>query len=294
LRPFFAGQDGGRSSAASGCPPSSEARGASAGDRAQAAALAAAHGRREMRELIAMRVSTDDPHRGVQPAGGVLETATAAVEAMFTAIATVPAEVLRLHETAERDGRLLERADLAPLHTLLAAKLEEIPIMAGLGMIFAPHTLGDEERWIEWLCAGEDGPPEALVTTLDPSAPDFYDYEAAEWYEEPRVHGTRWIAGPFVDHSGTDAHIFTLTEPVLDAHGRFLGVAGADLTVDSVETITRPALAAVPAPAILLNHRGRVIAANTSEHLPGTLYRERPQDVVERDPRIPWVLVHPS
>jgi DNA-binding FadR family transcriptional regulator len=264
-----------------------------AGDRAQAAALAAAHGRREMRELIALRASTGE-RRGVQTPGGVLETAAAAVEEVFAAIATVHAEVLRLHMGAGSDGQRLQRADLAPLRALLAAKLEELPIMAGLGMIFAPHTLLDEERWIEWLCAGEDGPPEALVTTLDPSAPDFYDYEAAEWYDEPRRHGRRWIAGPFIDHSGTDAHIFTLTEPVLDARARFLGVVGADLTVDAVEAIARPALAAVPGGALILNHRNRVIAATSGDHLPGTLYRPHPGDRIERDPRIPWVVLHPG
>ncbi|HET9125331.1 MAG TPA: GntR family transcriptional regulator [Solirubrobacteraceae bacterium] len=262
-----------------------------AGHRADAARLAADHARREMRELIAVRV-TASAREGADASHGVLETVAAAVEEVFAAITAVHDEVRRLHGAAQRAGQPLRRADLVPLRRVIRSELDRLPIMAGLGMVLAPGTLGDESRWIEWLCVNAEGAAEPLVTTLDPAAADYYDYESAEWYEEPRVHGTRWIAGPFVDHSGTDAHIFTLTQPVLGAHGRFLGAAGADLTVDSVEAITRPALAAAPAPAILLNHRGRVIAANTSEHLPGTLYRERPPDVVERDPRIPWVLVH--
>jgi GntR family transcriptional regulator, transcriptional repressor for pyruvate dehydrogenase complex len=263
-----------------------------AGDRPRAAELAAAHAGRELRELIGMRVGADaSPSEGAPAA--VLDTAAAALEEVFAVIAEVHDEVRRLHRTAERAGARLLRSELGPLRTLLGQQLDRLPIMAGVGMIFAPQILGDEARWIEWLCTSEDGPPEPLVTTLDPAAPDFYDYEAAEWFREPREHRRRWIAGPFVDHSGTDAHIFTLTRPVADEQGGFLGVAGADLTVDSVEAITRPALAAVPGRAALLNHRGRVIAANTSDDLPGTLHRAAPGESLERDSRIPWVVARP-
>jgi DNA-binding FadR family transcriptional regulator len=264
-----------------------------AGDADRAGERAAAHATRELRELIGIRVCADASPGSGAPAA-VLGTAAAAVEEVFAVIATVHDEVRRLHRHAEQAGQQLLRSELGALRTLLGAQLDRLPIMAGVGMIFAPGALGDEARWIEWLCTSEDGPPEPLVTTLDPAAPDFYDYESAEWFREPREHGTRWIAGPFVDHSGTDAHIFTLTQPVLDGEGRFLGVAGADLTVDSVEAITRPALAAVPGRAALLNHRGRVIAANTSDDLPGTLHRPTPDESLERDPRIPWVVVRPE
>ena len=262
-------------------------------DSARAGELASAHALRELRELIGMRVSADGSAGKPGASAAVLATAAAAVEEVFAVIATVHDEVRRLHRGAEQAGGPLLRSELGPLRTLLHEQLDRLPIMTGLGMIFAPEILGDEVRWLEWLWTSDDGPPEPLLTTLDPAASDYYDYEAAEWFYEPRDHGTRWVAGPFVDHSGTDAHIFTLTQPVLDAQGRFLGVAGADLTVDSVEAIARPALAAVRGPAALLNHRGRVISANTSDFLPGTLYVAAPDDPLDRDPRIPWVVVRP-
>ncbi|HTU29148.1 MAG TPA: GntR family transcriptional regulator [Solirubrobacteraceae bacterium] len=263
------------------------------GDHRQAATLAAAHATREMRELIGERVRVDARPQTTGAAAAVLDTAAAALEEVFDVIGTVHDEVRRLHQIAEQRAQPLLRTDLGPLGSLLRSGLDRLPIMAGLGMIFAPNALGDETRWIEWLWRNGDDPPEPLITTLDPAAPDFYDYEAAEWFYEPREHGTRWIAGPFVDHSATDAHIFTLTQPVLDGQGRFLGVAGADLTVDSMEAITRPALAAVPGRAALLNHRGRVIAANTSDDLPGTLHHPVADDSLGRDPRIPWIVVRP-
>ncbi|HLI60703.1 MAG TPA: GntR family transcriptional regulator [Solirubrobacteraceae bacterium] len=262
-----------------------------AGDAERAAGLAAAHAARELRALIGMRVAAEPARETDGAPAAVLDTAAVALEEVFGVIAAVEEEVRGLHAAAERLGERLRRADLGPLTSLLREALGRLPIMAGLGMIFAPEVLADETRWIEWLCATDDGPPEPLVTTLDPAAADFYDYEAAEWYREPLEHGGRWIAGPFLDHSGTDAHIFTLTQPVLVAGGRPLGVTGADLAVEAVESIVRPALAAVPGRAALLNHRGRVIAANTSDHLPGTLYPDDFDARVTRDPRIPWAVV---
>ena len=129
-------------------------------------------------------------------------------------------------------------------------------------MVFAPGVLEDAPPWLEWWRRAGSGPPVFLNAELDPGRPDFYDYEAAEWFTTPRDTGTRWIAGPFVDHSGTNEHILTLTLPVV-RDGRFLGVAGADIAVGSIERIAGPALAAVGADAVLLNHRGRVIATNT-------------------------------
>ena len=117
--------------------------------------------------------------------------------------------------------------------------------------------------------------------------PDYYDYERAEWYTTPRDTGERWIAGPFVDHSGTNEHILTLTLPVV-RDGRFLGVAGADLAVGAIEAIAGAALAAIDADAAVLNHRGRVIATNTPRWMVGTLC---PDDPTERHPGLGWSLV---
>ena len=80
-----------------------------------------------------------------------------------------------------------------------------------------------------------------LDASLDPADPDFYDYERAEWFTTPRDTGERWIAGPFLDHSGTNEHILTLTLPVV-RDGAFLGVAGADIAVGAIEAIGGAAL----------------------------------------------------
>ncbi|MEZ5124117.1 MAG: GntR family transcriptional regulator [Solirubrobacterales bacterium] len=124
-----------------------------------------------------------------------------------------------------------------------------------------------------------------------PGAARLLRLRARRVVHDPRDAGERWIAGPFVDHSGTNEHILTLTLPVV-RDGRFLGVAGADIAVGAIEPIAAPALAATGADAALLNHRGRVIATNTPRWPVGLLWPGDPARArVERDPRVAWSVV---
>jgi hypothetical protein len=189
------------------------------------------------------------------------------------------------------------RGDLGPLRERVHATLARRPLLAGTGVVFAPGVLTDAPRWLEWWRAAPPGAPVFLDASLDPADPDFYDYEQAEWFTTPRDTGERWIAGPFLDHSGTNEHILTLTLPVV-RDGAFLGVAGADIAVGRIEAIGGAALAALGSEAALVNHRGRVIATNTPRRLVGTLWpgaeREWPppgDDLLVRDPRLLWSVV---
>ncbi|WP_259314127.1 FCD domain-containing protein [Capillimicrobium parvum] len=239
----------------------------------------AAHVGAEFEALVALHLRrlTPDP-------APVLDRVCTALEAVFDEIASVRAVVLELPAAPHR-------TDLAPIRDRVHAILERSPLVAGAGMVFAPGALRDAPRWLEWWRRAGSGPPVFLNAELDPGRPEFYDYEAAEWFTTPRDTGTRWIAGPFVDHSGTNEHILTLTMPVV-RDGRFLGVAGADIAVGSIEPIAGPALAAVGADAVLLNHRGRVIATNTPRWPVGVLWGGDPAGArVERDPRVGWNVV---
>src|SRR5918997_6319634 len=138
-------------------------------------------------------------------------------------------------------------------------------------MVFAPGALADTRSWLEWWRSAAPAAPVFLNASLDPADPDYYDYERAEWYTTPRDTGERWIAGPFVDHSGTNEHILTLTLPVV-RDDAFLGVAGADIAVGEIEAIGGAALAALDGEAALVNHRGRIIATNSPRRLVGTLW----------------------
>src|SRR5829696_4750705 len=223
-------------------------------------------------------------------AAEVLELVHATLEDVFVDVADVRAVVGALPDAPAR-------ADLGPLRDRIHAILVKRPLLAGCGMVFAPGALADAPRWLEWWRSPPAGAPVFLDASLDPADPDFYDYESAEWYTTPRDTGRRWIAGPFLDHSGTNEHILTLTLPVL-RDGAFLGVAGADIAVGGIEAIGGAALAALDSEAALVNHRGRVIATNTPRRLVGTLWPgaerawpPRGGDRVVRDPRLQWSVV---
>jgi DNA-binding FadR family transcriptional regulator len=224
-------------------------------------------------------------------AAEVLDLVHATLEDVFIDVADVRAAALGLPDAPAR-------ADLAPLRDLVHATLVRRPLLAGTGMVFAPRVLADAPRWLEWWrSAPGGGAPVFLDASLDPADPDFYDYEQAEWFTTPRDTGQRWIAGPFLDHSGTNEHILTLTLPVV-RDGSFLGVAGADIAVGGIEAIGGTALAALDGEAALVNHRGRIIATNTPRRLVGTLWpgadRAWPpagDDLLIRDRRLLWSVV---
>jgi hypothetical protein len=159
-------------------------------------------------------------------------------------------------------------------------------------MVFARGALADAPLWLEWWRRSADGSPALLAATLDPRQPDFYDYAAAEWFTTPRDTGERWVAGPFVDYSGTNEHIFTLTLPVAGPDG-FLGVAGADIAVGAVEAIVGPSLGLIGADAVLVNQRDRVIASNTPRWLAGTLWTGEAR-ASRRAGGLPWTVVVPA
>ncbi len=61
-------------------------------------------------------------------------------------------------------------------------------------------------------------------------------YSRREWFTVPMETGAGHITGPYVDFLCTDEYTLTFTVPV-KAHGRIVGVAGADIFVESIEEL---------------------------------------------------------
>jgi DNA-binding FadR family transcriptional regulator len=248
----------------------------------------AAHVAADMEAVVALHLERREP----EPTD-VLDRVHAALEDVFTAIGDLGDALLALSPELSRSG-------LAPIRATAHGILEAHPLVAGTGVVFAPDVLADAPRWLEWWRRSPAGAPVFLNANLDSGDPDFYDYEQAEWFTTPRDTGERWIAGPFVDVSGTNDHILTLTLPIVRSD-RFLGVAGADITVGMVEAIAGGPLAAIDGEAALVNHRGRIVATNTPHLMVGTLWpgaehRWPPADAgsIARDERLLWsVAVRP-
>ncbi|HEY1642156.1 MAG TPA: cache domain-containing protein [Streptosporangiaceae bacterium] len=177
---------------------------------------------------------------------------------------------------ARRDGRLLQRADLAAVRPLAAELLDRHPALtAGAGVVLAPGALADVPRWIEWWRSVQGPGPEQLQVDLDPESAEFYDYTMTEWYRGPQRTGGPSVAGPYVDYICTHQYTFTLSAPVWCA-GEFTGVAGCDILAGQIERLVEPGLSRLGRPAVLVSGSGRVIASNLPAVLPGTAARRQP------------------
>lgn len=254
-------------------------------DPARARELAVAHVERETRVLVAHRLDLASASAGLDATTGLdgvspdhataEATLNGILEVLDEAEAVVTVfrdEVSGLYRRLRESGQRLARPRLGPLRTHLRATLgSHGDLIVGAGVVFDSGVLEDELRWLEWWRPGPTGAPVLLGVSLDPQDPEFYDYETAEWFAAPRETGERWIVGPFVDYSGTNEHIFTLTVPIIvDDH--FLGVAGIDMTVARIEALSEPGICAVDRPAVIVNHHGRVVASNRAEFMVGTLF----------------------
>jgi hypothetical protein len=104
-----------------------------------------------------------------------------------------------------------------------------------------------------------------------------------DWFTVPQREGRRYVYGPYVDFSGADRYVVTITAPVFDstvfdsavfddAGGarEFLGIAGADIRMSHLEPDLLAILRSVTAPAVLVTAERRVVAANTAHWISGT------------------------
>jgi hypothetical protein len=153
-------------------------------------------------------------------------------------------------------------------------------LIIGAGFVAAPGYLGDAEWHISWWLGqlntfGVGGAaPEMrrLLAVEDPESENFRDYTALEWWRGPVKTGAQHITGPYVDYLCSDEYTLTLTAPV--HHERSLiGVVGADLYVDDIESVLLPRLYELGAPTTLVNASARIVASTDSHSATGSLLR---------------------
>jgi hypothetical protein len=193
----------------------------------------------------------------------LLGTVAAEFEQIFAALRPLADGFAAINEPSrDRLAALRE-----PIFRLLA---EHRDLVAGAGAIPAPGLLVDADYWLEWWWTRPSGTPEALRVNLDPTAPDFFEYSAAEWYRTPERTLTGRVAGPYVDYACTAEYATTVALPVR-AGERFLGIVAADVPIARLERRVLPALRRLGRPLALTNAAGRVVSSSTSQCLPGQL-----------------------
>ena len=142
--------------------------------------------------------------------------------------------------------------------------------MDRIGVATAVDYLADSPYWMEWWGTDSRGNLEFVGHSLNPQRDNFYDYSARSWFSIPQDFGAAAVIGPYVDFGGINSYTYTVTisVPVVTARG-FAGVAGADILADKFERFLTGGRDQEP--VVLVNADLRVIASNTSGHLPGDL-----------------------
>lgn len=143
----------------------------------------------------------------------------------------------------------------------------------GAGYVAAVGYLTDEPWWLEWFTQGEDGRSHRMVCQTDPDGVGFFDYEFLAWYVVPRDTDRRYVTGPYIDYLCTDDYNMTYSAPIM-VGDRFAGIAGADIGVQTAETLLLPSLRVAGTPLAVVNEQGRIVASNSGRHLCGDLVTE--------------------
>ncbi len=225
-----------------------------------------------------------------------------ALEDMFGAVAEIGAAFAAQRSGALAAGAVLTPDRLSGMREVIWRQLALLPGADGAGVVAAPGVVAGKERHLEWwqrtapidasaaIGGRGDGGQEGFARirlNLDPESVDVYDYLDMDWFTVPRKLGRRYVYGPYVDFSGADRYVLTLTIPVFgggfgdraigdrvlgDGPGEreFLGIAGTDIRMSHLEPELLAILRPVPVPAVLVTGERRVVVANTPRWIPGT------------------------
>jgi hypothetical protein len=193
----------------------------------------------------------------------------AATEDVFGGLATMASAMLDAWDDERRFGSL----DFAALRPYIFEQLDRQTPFDSAGYVMCERALANETRHLDWWHRGPQNTYEELVLTVEPGAPDCYDYYTMEWFLAALDNQRRFASGPKIDLPCADVYIITFTYPVI-ADGVVLGVSAADVALSRFESKVRPPLQRLPAPAVLMNSERRVITSNDPTWTAGEKLRE--------------------
>lgn len=218
---------------------------------------------------------------------------------IFSQVRNLVEETRQLWERVMADGRQPDARDLALLQPTIEQMLHDSGSFGcGGGVIIEPGCMGDRDMHLEWRHLVDGGKTLPLRPNFDRSRENFYDYTEMLWYNRPRDSGKSVVEGPYIDLYGTNMYVLTFTVPMY-VQGRFIGVAGLDLSLHTVERLLIRSLMRLEHEAVLIAANGRVIASNTPNWMIGDLAQDLLQPAPELGERLPlgepdagWSLVH--
>ena len=120
----------------------------------------------------------------------------------------------------------LDRPDR--MYSILSDMVQKNPYVVGCGLAFEPDYYPEYGKWFE---------PYALrhsfseVKTSQIGGPT-HDYLSAEWYLLGKQNENGYWTDPYLDNAGGKTMLFTYSLPIHDERGRVVGVIGADISLD--------------------------------------------------------------
>lgn len=220
------------------------------------------------------------------------------VETIFNQVRPLVDATVELWTRVRAEGRQPAAKDLALLRPVIDEQLLATGAFGcGGGVIVEPGCMADREMHLEWWYLADGGKTLPLRPNFDRRRENFYDYTNMPWYARPRDSSSSCVEGPYVDLYGTNMYVLTFTMPII-VEGRFIGVAGLDLSLHNVEKMLIRSLLGLTNEAVLISTEGRVIASNTANWMVGDLAPRlldpRPlqgQRLVLEEPDAGWSLV---
>lgn len=192
----------------------------------------------------------------------------------FARLQELAGEVLAVHAAAaDAEGGLTESA-LDVVRHRAEGWLGDDDAALGYGYVAAPGSMEARERCMLWFQRAA-GSVRRLVLNFDPQDIDVYDYLDMEWFTQARDRRTPVMFGPYVDYSGSDQFVLTLSAPIL-RDDTFLGVAGCDLLAAGLEPLVLPTLRRVPVQTVVVDAERRVVFSNTARWIPGDRLARHP------------------
>ncbi|WGI25081.1 cache domain-containing protein [Halomonas alkaliantarctica] len=180
-------------------------------------------------------------------------------------------ETQALWKRVEAEGRQPASKDLALLRPAINQQLlASGTFSCGGGIVLEPCCLADREMYLEWWYLADAGKTLPLRPNFDHRRENYYDYTEMPWYCRPRHTGKSVVEGPYIDLYGTNMYVLTFTIPIF-VQGRFIGVAGIDLSLHSVERRLVRSLMRLEREVVLISSDERIIASNTANWMVGDL-----------------------
>lgn len=224
----------------------------------------------------------------------VVDVVAEMVDGVFRQVDAVRDQLAECFRALGADG--VTRRDVATLQPRLQRTLlDGERLLRGAGVVLAPGQLMDARLWLDWWVIDGAGVMQPAVFDLEEDSLDYYDYTGAEWYLTPRNGTPRSLVGPYVDFNGLNDYIVTATTPVLD-DDRFVGVAGADLSVDNIErrlVALRKTLvhSRFSGELAIVSGSDRIVASTSAHHVAGSLFRAADADRIYAVPGVSWSMI---